>query len=941
MPYAEISIGKSTGRRVNLLNNNGFCVAQDGWRPVATKDKVVFRSSVYGEGRRPVMARTDNVMERITLELNQSTPDLVAYESQRLRDELADALDYWATDDQKHPVYIQMKAADEGEYRYAHVIAGDLEEDDSPFQGPLAGPIRSGMSDLPLIIERLPWSSHRPTTGGAMEVSAYQEWCDPGYLIIDNASPDDLDRWVRAPEETAFEDLPDSGSTSGTVTVHGWIYPVNWGVLSNTSIFMTKGYADGWWFEIDNAVGLRATCDYTGNDAISTSGLDEFAIGSWVYVLFTYNMTGDRKIYLNVDGTWVATYPTQQASTVNYVSDSGIPVRIGGPNLGTGTFPYDNIGNLAFDGYIGWMAIHDDQPYTPGVDFIPIPRCQLPQIQSGLVGLWIGEGTFSWNQASRRYYIRNFVSGVEAIVGDGTTWATCDCDIVEQGRTATTTEEVYIGNEDVRGGITNIFRYNLDDTSYTEILGSGFPQSIIALAASQIGDITYFGSDTSEMIGGPFNSLIFDVATVATGVGYLGEWQYRTDGAAWAALDVIDYTDLTQTGTRSWTASGVNNISWLQPDDWDADFDVNGIEAYWVRFEITGAATAIPTQQNRDIYTVNWSYITIPDDSTGGNLDSIIKESLRHVSEQESSNDSDDEEYTYTQRVVVGLRTMERGESFRAFVNLMWPDTHNQTSIEVSAEVADMSCSVDSEAPSGWSALYNPGVQRDLADEVYIDFHGVSADAYVGRFHIFLRCKQTGGDVGDIGIRLGSALTEIGYPGTYYGKTLYTQTEDPAWELVDLGEFTLPPVDISQLEEVDEQQLVIQLSNAAGSATLNLYDLVFIPVDEWACDAAQFINSNNKVNLSIKVLTIDSIGNPKKSIETFNRRTLPDEAIKSMYIPYMANRAIIHKEGRQRLWHLSAKGHDNLIPPWSSWPQITYSVRLSAQMRYRGMRGSG
>lgn len=940
--YSEISIGKSIGRRVNLLNNNGFCISD--WRPVAGKDEIIFRSSVYGEGRRPVMARADNAVERLTLELKQSTPDLVAYESRRLRNELTDAMNYWSTSDQIYPVYIKIKAVNEENYRYAHIIAGDLEEDDNPFIQPLAGPISSGMGELPLVIERLPWASHPPTTGGATEIKAYQDWCDPHYLVVDNIIATDLANWVRPPEEASFIDLPDSGATSGTITVQGWIHPLAWGVGSNTGIFIAKSVQDGWWFEIDNAVGLRATIEYTGNDAISTSGLDEFSINTWSHVLFTYDETGGtlpaaRTIYLAVNGVWVATYPTQQPSTLNFVSASGDPVYIGG--WLSGTYPYDSRNQWAFNGYIGWMAIHDDIVYDPaGGNFTPISRCTLPAMRTDLVGLWIAEGDFNWNPETRFNYIRNFVSGVPAMVGASTEWADCDCDVVKQGRGATTTEEVYIGNEDVRGSITHILRLDESAATYFDIMDV-VPADILAPGPA-VGDKTYFGSDTSQMIGGPFNSLIFDIDDVAEGVAYLGEWQYRADGGPWRALDVIDYTDLTQTGTRSWTVPGVNSICWLQPDDWDADMVVNGIEAYWVRFVVTGIGTQVPVQQNRNIYTVNWSYLTIPEDSAGGDIDSLIKESLRHVSELESSNDSDDEEFTYTQRVIVGLRTMERGETFRAFVNLMWPDTHNQSSIEVSGHPAETSCVVDSESPSGWATTYNPTSNRNMQDEVYINFRGMSADAYVGRFHIFLRCKQVGGNAGDIGIRLGSALTEIGYPGTYYGRTLYTQTVDPAWELIDLGEFTLPPVDINQLETVDEQQLVIQLSNTNyASVELHMFDLALIPVDEWACDAAQFITPSNTVNLSVKILTIDSVGNPKRSIETFNRTATAEEAIRSMYIPYMANRAIIHQEGEQRLWHLSAKGHDNLTLPWSSWPQVTYSVRLSAQKRYRSMRGAG
>ena len=105
----------------------------------------------------------------------------------------------------------------------------------------------------------------------------------------------------------------------------------------------------------------------------------------------------------------------------------------------------------------------------------------------------------------------------------------------------------------------------------------------LAPAVPAAADAYYFGSEY------PFNALTVKYSTAAT-AGTVA-WEYRTTGAAWAALPGL--TD----GTGHWiTAAGTHIVTWTMPTDWARYWgaEVEGKDLFWVR-AVSSAASDVAT----------------------------------------------------------------------------------------------------------------------------------------------------------------------------------------------------------------------------------------------------------------------------------------------------------------------------------------------------------
>jgi len=89
--------------------------------------------------------------------------------------------------------------------------------------------------------------------------------------------------------------------------------------------------------------------------------VDSFHDGKWHLVTLYYDDTGDRKIYLAVDGKWAASYTTQIAGVGLYDGDASDDLTIG------------RVSGWFWEGAITWVEISDNDRHSHGTDFIP-PR---------------------------------------------------------------------------------------------------------------------------------------------------------------------------------------------------------------------------------------------------------------------------------------------------------------------------------------------------------------------------------------------------------------------------------------------------------------------------------------------------------------------------------------------------------------------------------------
>jgi len=139
------------------------------------------------DGSRLKSFRWGNVEETFTLQLNAACQDSAIEFTQTLRRLLVKAKNYWVTKWQDTPVYIECRAPDETNTRYAIIQTGSLDNDNNYFAQPFTSVDWVGnvvAVELPLMIERTHWLGSVPGTATSQQLNGYDTFFyDQGYEI--------------------------------------------------------------------------------------------------------------------------------------------------------------------------------------------------------------------------------------------------------------------------------------------------------------------------------------------------------------------------------------------------------------------------------------------------------------------------------------------------------------------------------------------------------------------------------------------------------------------------------------------------------------------------------------------------------------------------------------------------------------------------------------
>jgi len=286
-------------------------------------------------------------------------------------------------------------------------------------------------------------------------------------------------------------------------------------------------------------------------------------------------------------------------------------------------------------------------------------------------------------------------------------------------------------------------------------------------------------------------------------------------------------------------------------------------------------------------------------------------------------------------RLVCGLRSLERGENFDAFINL----TGNQN--EDNIGVAQIGSPLETGVPHSITGEYVTVTTTAVAEpseRVAITINDVLAEEYLGAYHAFLRVYQESGDAGDVTFRLAAA---IGDPLTEIAETeIVSNLETGVISLVDLGTFIIPAV-LARTRNVGDLRLSVQVgATDAGPIVTRLYDLILMPIDEWAGD---FNNLSATTYLPVigdgAYLEAGSITIPKRTITAYHYDA--DGAVQDVYLPISSGEAILQANKDQRLWFLEWTRTSVSNPALGdSEPCIALKISLYKAQRYFSMRGN-
>lgn len=506
-------------------------------------------------------------------------------------------------------------------------------------------------------------------------------------------------------------------------------------------------------------------------------------------------------------------------------------------------------------------------------------------------------------------------------------------------RDPTTANEVYVANKRNVANLTDIYT---DDGGVwgPNRMDNVLPYRLLPLVPA-VGDATYFGIDTTIADSGPFCSLVFDIGTA--GAGYTGVWEYW-NGGAWVQLSTILnflYDKTNQDGAMTgapFDTAGVKSVHWDQPFTWATrNLALDGgpaVTGYFVRMRVTGIPGALtaPTQQNRDVYSIVWPYVEIQSDAVTGDVPATARTIIRTVSSGSQAT------FKYTNRVVAGLRSYDRGANFSAYINIA--DEQNPAGITVATVGVLTLFANDPLSPTGRIAHYNPGGVVAMTTEVRLTFNAAIGSEYLGEYRCILRCQRTAGNEGDIGIRI-ATRNGIGSLNFVSDTQFVDSTND--FEFVDLGAIKLPGYKYNSGNDAQFMMDIQLESTVAAPPDLYLRDLVLIPVDEFAYDTQSSghdsdVTFGDSAEWDGRYLDFDSITRPKESIVSVVREETNDD-IRTGWFTIANGSNMLQSNARQRLWFLSfhyLSGAINL----TSKPWDCHTIQISKNQRYWSMRGT-
>lgn len=489
----------------------------------------------------------------------------------------------------------------------------------------------------------------------------------------------------------------------------------------------------------------------------------------------------------------------------------------------------------------------------------------------------------------------------------------------------------YIANKRNMANITNVHYFDSAAGAWSaNLMAAALPFAMLPNPVAA-GDVVVFGIDTSLVDSGPFCSLVFDIgvamANVTTAV-----WRYSTAGADptvnWLAIPTLqDNTnaDGDMTG-QIFDTVGINSVHWSQPSAWTVQNPTVGavalgITGYWVCVHITvvGAATP-PIQQNRDIYSITWPYIEVQLGEVGGDIPALLQMKLRGQSQNAAGST-----LNVQQTFMVGLRSLNRGSNFTAYINL----ADEQNPIGITVVLGGFTVfSTDVTTPTGRVALFSPVGAIASAMRVRVTFSDALAQEYSGIYRCYVRVDETAG-VADYNISLG-ARNPSG--GSNYWQTSEVLYDYAALGLLDLGMVTLPGVGGFDADEVGGFMLELY-SDSTAAGSVEFMDLILIPIDEWAGHFVE-IGTNPRFTSKDYYLLIDSVAHPKRNIRCALFESATD-LFESPQMTIAADKAILQANAAQRLWFVASATNGDV----TAVHEFAATIQAYKNQRYFSMRG--
>lgn len=484
---------------------------------------------------------------------------------------------------------------------------------------------------------------------------------------------------------------------------------------------------------------------------------------------------------------------------------------------------------------------------------------------------------------------------------------------------------VYVANHRLESNWTHIALFDASGSSYTFLTpddiatmqGLGNSQAFFT-APAQVNDALYIGIASDSPNVGWFHAVAFDLtsfnATLTIAVEY---W----NGSAWTALTGNNLSDT----TNGFRTSGAIVTQQAIPV---IEFVDATIEAYWMRFRVTATgalASVIPAFSN--VYLIQQPYIEIED--VAGDIPALAQMTLRNAWGSTLE----------TNRIIAGLRTVDRGELFTAYLNLA--QSQNPRGVSVSANfITDVQA-----AAAGEFARFVPSTNG--VEVVRVTIESGLARHYIGTYQVYLRYDYTNLDDNvTVQLAINNFSDTSGVdPFSVFGDQL-TLTENGAVagvaRLLHLGQFSITPdryLSIHDQADTLQFELTITSVDAGNSDPLDMYELILIPSDEWI---GEFNDPNVAGSGDLEIIDIDSATFPKRIMRALNRAA-GSGLIANVWQSSGSGPFSLQPSIKQRLWILAGTNRYDLDDEeellGSTWTQV-HRAHLWHHARWLGLRGT-
>lgn len=906
------------------------------------------------------------VSESYELKITDYNHNAVAQRQQQLDRMLEQAANYFSSNVEDGLAWLVARTAQESNPRYALIYGGIIESYDDVYHQPFAGGNMTTLNEITLVIERSTWQANPPAEPACVALTNAIEYNPNLTTWSNNRSITNVQSLftTQAGAILAGSNLidrsTDSGgswtteATTGVANLRFWMFAQAtggriWAVagLTTGSAGATSGiyYSDNngdTWTQHTNTVDFYSVVYRSSDDTLFFGGDGEIRYiqnsGS-LSVLSTLPTGKVKAMALSAANTIIA----GDEYNVWYVPNNQLSLYVSSADDVGAFLHLVTVGDYLLLTSASYISISRDDGATFaiywrdwGTDALyRLDNGALVASQSGTTSTYISyDGGFAWVALATMAS-----SPVRAFTELGDTYLFAGANNTVYRRIATDANNtygpyglncatpVYVANHRLQSNWTHIFVFDSSGGTYTTVTPTNVEDNLENSAdqlmfPSPVGtnDAFYVGIQSTAPDAGAFSNLYLHLTeynyTLTLAIEY---W----NGSAWTAFTTSELRDNTQSLHRSglliWHDIALGSTA------------VNSVTAYWLRFRVTATgtlSTLLPKFDNA--YIVQQPYVEI--DNLAGDIPAIAQVELYNMLDAGNGNTPS----LPTSRLLIGLRSVSRGERFTAYLNLAASQNPPGVTIALGSEVAYVTDSVT--AAAGQLARYTPVATNVWNRRITVDLDSDLTKDFSGTFQVYLRFYY--GSFADI-VSTRFVLENFTNQGQITGDEVPLTsvfTADVA-DLAYLGQFTIQPDRyLSGADAGAGASLGIDFKSTTAGATyaVDCFELILLPADEWIGD----FNDANELGAAAleHYINIDSATFPKRILRATIRHR-GSELVKGVWNTSASGVFALQPGEQQRLWMLCNQLNQGDESQGSAHT-IVHQVKLWHHARWLGLRGN-